>query len=40
LMIANSYYQRWNLSVTWICISFIAKDAEHFLMYSLAICIF
>jgi hypothetical protein len=24
---------RWNLSVVWICISFMARDDEHFLMF-------
>jgi hypothetical protein len=28
---------RWNLSVVLICISFIARDGEHFLMCFLAI---
>jgi hypothetical protein len=28
---------RWNLSVFLICISFIARDGEHFFMYFLAI---
>jgi hypothetical protein len=27
---------RWNLSVVLICISFIARDGEHFFMYFLA----
>jgi hypothetical protein len=28
---------RWNLSVVLICISFMARDGEHFFMYFLAI---
>jgi hypothetical protein len=37
LMIAILNGLRGNLSVFWICISFIAKDVEHFFMYLLAI---
>jgi hypothetical protein len=28
---------RWNLSVVLICISYMARDSEHFFMYFLAI---
>jgi hypothetical protein len=30
----------WNLSIVLICISFITREDEHFLMYLLAICNF
>lgn len=30
---------KWNLTVVLICISLVANNAEHFLMYSLATCI-
>jgi hypothetical protein len=29
---------RWNLNATLICISFLAKDVEHFFIYLWAIC--
>jgi hypothetical protein len=38
LMIATQARLRWNLNVFSICISFIAKDAEHFVMYLLTTC--
>jgi hypothetical protein len=36
-MIAIPTRVRWNLSVVLICISFMARDGEHFFMYFLAI---
>jgi hypothetical protein len=37
LMVAILPGVRWNLSVVLICISFMARDGEHFFMYFLAI---
>jgi hypothetical protein len=37
-MIVNLTGVKWNFSVILICISFMAKEAEHFFMYLLAIC--
>jgi hypothetical protein len=31
---------RWNLSVVWICITFVTREVEHFCIYLLAICTF
>jgi hypothetical protein len=33
----DSYFKVWNLSVVLICISFMARDAEHFFIVFLAI---
>jgi hypothetical protein len=38
LMVATLTGVRWNLKVILICVSFMAKDIEHFFMYLLAIC--
>jgi hypothetical protein len=35
-MIATLTGMRWNLSVVLICLSFTARDGEHFFMYFLA----
>jgi hypothetical protein len=40
LMVATLTGVKWNLSVVLICISFMAKDSEHFLMCFLATWIF
>jgi hypothetical protein len=37
LMVAILTRVRWNLSMFLICISFMARDGEHFFMYFLAI---
>jgi hypothetical protein len=37
LLVAVEIGVRWNLIVVLICISFMAKDGEHFLMWFLAI---
>jgi hypothetical protein len=37
LMVAILTDVGWNLSVVYICISFMARDGEHFFMYFLAI---
>jgi hypothetical protein len=39
LMIAILMGMRWNLYVTLICISFVAKNVKYFFMCVLAICI-
>jgi hypothetical protein len=38
LIIAILTRMRWNLSVVFICISFIAREVEHFFMYLLSNC--
>jgi hypothetical protein len=36
-MVAILTRVRWNLNVVLICISFVARDGEHFFMYILAV---
>jgi hypothetical protein len=38
IMIAILTGMRWSFTVVWICISFMAMDVEHFLIYLSAIC--
>jgi hypothetical protein len=38
-LVANVTGMNWNLSVVWVCISFMAKNVEHRFMSLLAICI-